>query len=875
MTLRKMQSINFKSIKDQTVPLKKLNFIELPNGLYLIRGRNSSGKSVFVESMMWGTWGGKGPRKCGIISEIHDKIIRQTSAKQQKSTCKVSIDFEVNNQKYNIIRSKDPNKPATVKFARIEKDTQTGEEIKTGILTDSLKVCEKLYEIFNCTSDEVQKTFYVRQGEVDYLATRTASELREHFETLFKLKDFTDELKGTLDEMINSVDGTIASLEKEKSDIESQKEKLEYIKTQKTQNEEELQKYSEKMKDIQANLKRYPELANIKQLIQITDQELSLNNKISIKNEKLEGEIKNKKEIEAIIKKREGSKDKIFADINKDKKLLATFPDLEDLKQISEKHDTINTLTDQRTKNIEKLLQKGNEMLETTLPSDLEPLKETLENQNLSSKNNLNELKADLESKNKEMLNISEEISKFKALKGELENNISLLSEKNECPTCLTPIEHESHKNEILARIKEKIETHSKEEAGLKEKKESTERKITELKSSIDKINVKQGDIEKLLNDLENILGLNSEITEKEKELKSLFSKLKVASVEELLKKHNISDLSELISNIDRTNERLNQNQSGLEKITSEIAELNTRLGEINEQAKIIKSEIDELQNKLRTIKDTIGKTYQKLGIIDLDDYLGKFNTDSLENLKDKIAEIQNEKKTTQENIDRLNQIVSQLDSEIKEIQEKIKLLDVIKKKIEKKQRISNHLNAIKKQYLDKFISQEVIQNKLFKSVRNEVSGYLLQFSDGQYVLKEVRPAGRDKKGIEFLLFDNFDGIDKTMDYLSGGDKAVFGLALRIGLSNLMARIKPFKTSEIKPINFDMLILDEPLSNMDARRRERVIRHLNDDRNFSQIFLITHTPELDDEQFNHRLLVTKTSEGGSKYKLIPRLSRAD
>ncbi|NVM54650.1 MAG: SMC family ATPase [Candidatus Helarchaeota archaeon] len=873
MNLKKLHSINFKSIKDQIIPPKKSD--KLPDGLYLIRGNNSAGKSVFIESILWGIWGGKGPRKCGIISETHDRILRQTSAKQQKNTCKVSIDFEVNNQIYNIKRSKAPNKTATVKFARVKKDTKNGKDILSDIIIDTGNVCKKLNEIFNCTADEVQKTFYVRQGEVDYLATRSASELREHFQTLFKLQDFTDELKAILDDMINSVDGKISSLEKEKLDIESQKEKLEYIKVQKTKNNEELQKYSEKMKNLLAKLEKYPEISDIKHLIQINDQKQNLKNEISIKNEKLTGEIKNKKEIEAIIAKRETSRELMLADIKNDKKLLENFPDLEDLKQISEKVGAINTLNDEITKNIERFLQKGNEIMGTTLPSDLKLLKKTISNQNRNLKSELKKLNADLESKNKEKLNISKEISKFNALKSELEKNITLLSEKSECPTCLTPIEHENHKDQILDRIEKKITKYIKEETELKDKDEGIEKEIKDLRGNIEQIDIEQDSIDKLLNDLENILRFNVEITEKEKKLKNLFTKLNVETIEDLLKTHDVSDLDELISNINRTKERLHQNEANFEIIKNEIADFHTKLGKINEQSKIIAKEIDDLNRKIEKIKEVIENIYKKMGIIDLDDFLGNFNSATLENLKDKIAEFQIEKKSTQENIDRLKLTINQLDSEIKEIQEKIKSLYNIKKEIKEKQKESNHLNAIKKQYLDKFISQEVIQNKLFKSVKNEVSSYLRQFSDDQYDLKEVSPAGWDKKGIEFVLHDYVDGIDKTTDYLSGGDKAVFGLALRIGLSNLMARIKPFKASEIKPINFNMLILDEPLSNMDERRRENVIKHLNKDKNFSQIFLITHTPELDDAHFNHRILVTKTSKEGSQYSLIPRLSTAD
>ena len=108
---------------------------------------------------------------------------------------------------------------------------------------------------------------------------------------------------------------------------------------------------------------------------------------------------------------------------------------------------------------------------------------------------------------------------------------------------------------------------------------------------------------------------------------------------------------------------------------------------------------------------------------------------------------------------------------------------------------------------------------------------------------------------------DEVLGFVKSQNLLSGGDKAAIGLGLRIGISELLKRIRPLKSSPYEPPKLDILVLDEPLGSLDEERRSKVIEGLVAEKKFSQIFLITHTNIK--RRFSAPIISIKTSSSGS------------
>ena len=865
--IKRIEITNFTSIKSLKLPEDTSKLLELPNGLFIIRGPNSTGKTNLVKAILWGIWGGiKGRGQCGIIDESNDRIIRIIGQDSEKSSstsnkCAISFEFEISNERYNIERKKTRGKTSNVVLTRIEGET----EVDT--ITGFDKTCEKLQEIFNCTSKDIVNTFYVRQGEVDYLATRTPTELRNHFEMLFKLKDFTQEIKDGLNKRIKDTSGEVRLLEKEKNEILQQQEKLDYIKDQKVKDEEKLKDMEIKNEKIEKIIKTYPDTKDIKDLKDLLEEKEKFSSKLIDHNKMLEMSNEKIKDSEAIIEQKKLEKERLSGQLDKNQELIKQFPSLKAIKSLNEKYQAIKILDTSYNNNIKDFSDVAIKKFDLKENEKISNIINLVKLNNNESETLKKELESRDKSKNEEKLEINKKISKYTALIDDLKEKIKLLSEKDECPTCLTPFEHEKHKKDVLGRIKNTIEKYKKDLNGFKIKEKEIENELMIINREVIENEKNLKILNHILTKIETLSESKQEIKQKKQDLKGLLDQLGEESLELFLSKYKISSLEDFLIEIEKKQQENAHLLDGLDKISREIHDHGNKLIENREENSEIQDNILRFEESKEKTTNLLNKLITKLKIEDIPLYLKKFKVDSLDKLNEKIIFLNNIRDSFVQNIKEIKDVLKNLDSEINKIEDKIKKLDQIKKEISDKEKIINHLDIIRLQYLDKFISQEVIQNKLFQSIKREVSNYLLKFSDGQYIFKEIKSARQ--KGVEFELHDNVDNIDKTMDLLSGGDKAVFGLALRIGLSNLMARIRPFKTSETKPISFNILILDEPLSNIDEIRRQMVVKHLKDDKSFAQIFLITHTPETEDEKFNHRIFVSKTREQGSKYKLFP------
>ncbi|MHC1590846.1 MAG: P-loop NTPase family protein, partial [Candidatus Helarchaeales archaeon] len=127
---------------------------------------------------------------------------------------------------------------------------------------------------------------------------------------------------------------------------------------------------------------------------------------------------------------------------------------------------------------------------------------------------------------------------------------------------------------------------------------------------------------------------------------------------------------------------------------------------------------------------------------------------------------------------------------------------------------------------------------------------------------------GSQKTGLVMSVFDTYNNQMKESKFLSGGDKAAIGFALRVGISDLMRRIRPTKESPKKNPKIDFLILDEPLGSLDMKRREEILTTLQSQDLFSQIFLITHT-RIPEDIDTHAIKIIKNFETGlSTAKLV-------
>ena len=109
MKLLRLELKNFKPFRDLILPEDGA----LPDGLIIIKGGNSTGKSSIFEAVLWALWGADAIRPL-----TNDELISFNS-----SFCKVILTFEVAGVQYKIDRSYDPaNRMDVILFIK----TKTG-----------------------------------------------------------------------------------------------------------------------------------------------------------------------------------------------------------------------------------------------------------------------------------------------------------------------------------------------------------------------------------------------------------------------------------------------------------------------------------------------------------------------------------------------------------------------------------------------------------------------------------------------------------------------------------------------------------------------------------------------------------------------------
>ena len=275
-------------------------------------------------------------------------------------------------------------------------------------------------------------------------------------------------------------------------------------------------------------------------------------------------------------------------------------------------------------------------------------------------------------------------------------------------------------------------------------------------------------------------------------------------------------------------------------------------------------SELDELEEiREKTLKELKGSlvAFNTKSLEELASSYNLANFDELfEHVQDLEHQLNSKKLTKKLQMDSIQERHEQISSLEKQIEEN--------KKMEKEiERLNYELSLLQEaqNYVEKFIAEDIISNRMLANIQSATSGYIYSFTKGKYSELYLQPTRT--KTLNMSIKDEESGFVKSQNLLSGGDKAAIGLGLRIGISELLKRLRPLKNSPYQPPKMDILILDEPLGSLDEERRSKVIDGLVAEDKFSQIFLITHTNLR--KRFKAPLISIQSSGKDSTIKYYP------
>jgi exonuclease SbcC len=246
-----MELQNFKPFRKLTLPESE---DELPNGLIIVRGPNSTGKSSIFEAILWALWGPVA------VEPTNDELINFAS-----SFCEVRLEFDIAGTRYEINRSYDSAKGMSVVLS----EEKIGKWKK--IADKSQTVGRKMEEILNLEPQQALQTLLVRQGEVALIANATPSVLRD-----LLVKVYNIELLGEMAKQLENLERTIGT----QIDVKREEYRSpEHLRDQITStmerigtDERELKEIEKESKKAEKDLERLPNPKDLKRASEILEE---------------------------------------------------------------------------------------------------------------------------------------------------------------------------------------------------------------------------------------------------------------------------------------------------------------------------------------------------------------------------------------------------------------------------------------------------------------------------------------------------------------------------------------------------------------------------------------------------------------------------
>jgi len=162
----------------------------------------------------------------------------------------------------------------------------------------------------------------------------------------------------------------------------------------------------------------------------------------------------------------------------------------------------------------------------------------------------------------------------------------------------------------------------------------------------------------------------------------------------------------------------------------------------------------------------------------------------------------------------------------------------------------------------DRITLEAYIQTTYFDRIAARANVRLMKMTGGQYDLKRRKNAEdlRSQSGLELDVIDHYNGTERSVRTLSGGESFQASLALALGLSD--------EVQMSSGIRVDTLFVDEGFGSLDPESLNQAYRTLAGLTEGNRLVgIISHVADLK-EKIDKQIVVTKEKSGGSKAQTV-------
>lgn len=876
----------------------EINFKKLgTNNIFLITGDTGAGKTTIFDAISY-----------ALFNEVSGSNRPITSLRSKFATIEdtyVELEFEHKGKEYKIRRVPEYERTKKTGEGTTKNIADAYLEYEDKIITGVKNVNDKIIELIGINAKQFKQISMLAQGEfikilfaeskdrteifrkifetniyeqistnLSILSTETKKDvdiLKTIFQTntsnirwiekpvaidLIDLKKITkldiDEILNLIEKEIQTNKEKVKEEEKENEKLKKEIEKLrEKIKKIEEQNEKvkKYKQYLEENKELKEKAKEIKEKeANIEISQSILQKVMPRQQIVNEKQKELKNNMNKRQVLEKEIKDGEiieqENKNKIIK-LNELKEILEGYKNIKEKSKNIEDMFLLITQIEKDQKNKEKYVKQYEELNNQYIEMDKQykeeedkffreqagiiaqrlekgkpcPVCGSIEHPNKAIKND------DVLSE-EELKKLEEEKNKLENKRNTIKNETISLNAKIEATIKMIP---ESNKQDFNLQDFEKQinETKDKQELEIQNLKKSFENTclvLTKKKENIDKINFDETKqiIEKQINEQNNKL-LENRV--KLKECNALIETQEKSL--ELAQQEYLNAIKELGFKDEKNYKEKTLKEADIEKI---------------------KQEIEQYKEKVTTIKtrlEDVKKELKEKEIVDVTQDIEQLEQSS-QKQKEAEKQINNKKASISFNKD--------TNKKLKETA--IELIYKMDKmaKIEELAKIANGTANRK----TKITFEQYVQATYFDMVISEANKRLLSMTDNRYLLIRKKKADKisEKIGLDLNVIDNYNGQERDVKSLSGGESFKAALSLALGLSDVIQ-------SYSGGVLVDTLFIDEGFGTLDAESREQAINTLVNLAGSNKLIgIISHVEELQ-ERIDKKIIVEKGQDGSN------------
>lgn len=285
---------------------------------------------------------------------------------------------------------------------------------------------------------------------------------------------------------------------------------------------------------------------------------------------------------------------------------------------------------------------------------------------------------------------------------------------------------------------------------------------------------------------------------------------------------------------------------------TEEISRLEARKNDFESSMKTAMEAYSECEKSIIGLKGAIGEAQKNLsGNEDID----------IEAERAKMEEFTGQKRKLAERKQEVTACIAVNRSILESIGEKAKTAADIEKRLIWVRSLSLTANG-NLSGKEKIMLETYIQMTYFDRIIQRANTRLMVMTGGQYELKRRREAenNRSQSGLELDVIDHYNGSERSVKTLSGGESFKASLSLALGLSDEIQ-------SCAGGIRLDTMFVDEGFGSLDEESLQQAIKALMGLTEGNRLVgIISHVAELK-EKIDSQIIVTKEKSGGSRVEI--------